>query len=241
MFWNSIFDQPAGQEADAKLLWQKADGQEKMIHASNDVIYEGFLLKGYSTKGKQSERYFVLTTERLYLFRKKYGGVKGFIDIRFARILHGSVLQSGEQETCPNSTNLTIRLVKNLKYYELIAKNEDDKSKWIAALAKVAVRSDFHTQYKVISVIGKGSFAKIYNAKNTTTGQIVAVKAFSKEEINRTADGPEALKIEIEVLYTLKHSSIIALYEVHETKHSLYFTCDIQIHTFITDRIKEFI
>ena len=100
MFWNSIFNQPAGQEADAKLLWQKTDGHEKMIHASNGVIYEGFLLKGNSTKGKHSERYFVLMTERLYLFTKKYSGMKGFIDIRFARILHGSVLQGGDQENC---------------------------------------------------------------------------------------------------------------------------------------------
>ena len=36
--------------------------------------------------------------------------------------------------------------MKNLKYFELIAKNEDDKSKWIATLAKVAVRSDFQSQ-----------------------------------------------------------------------------------------------
>ena len=38
--------------------------------------------------------------------------------------------------------------------------------------------------------------------------------------------GKDSLKNEIQILMDLQHPNILSLYEVHETKNSLYLVCD---------------
>eukprot|EP00058_Branchiostoma_floridae_P020885 XP_002606375.1 hypothetical protein BRAFLDRAFT_118518 [Branchiostoma floridae] len=86
--------------------------------------------------------------------------------------------------------------------------------------------ADRSKRYQKIDFLGEGQFATVYKAKDTKTGQIVAVKkiklgqrAEAKDGINRTA-----LR-EIKLLQELSHTNIIGLYDVfgHKSNISLVF------------------
>ncbi|XP_035667642.1 cyclin-dependent kinase 7-like [Branchiostoma floridae] len=96
----------------------------------------------------------------------------------------------------------------------------------ILCSGKIKMAADRSKRYQKIDFLGEGQFATVYKAKDTKTGQIVAVKkiklgqrAEAKDGINRTA-----LR-EIKLLQELSHTNIIGLYDVfgHKSNISLVF------------------
>ena len=49
--------------------------------------------------------------------------------------------------------------------------------------------SDFHDEYEVEKMIGKGSFGRVYYAKRIKTGKYYAIKAISKKSLYREETG----------------------------------------------------
>jgi calcium-dependent protein kinase len=72
--------------------------------------------------------------------------------------------------------------------------------------------------YEVIRKLGKGSYGKVYEVKNKTTGEIRACKQLSKSNLSNL----KKFEKEIELLIKTDHPNIIKLYEVYETKKKLY-------------------
>jgi calcium/calmodulin-dependent protein kinase I len=64
--------------------------------------------------------------------------------------------------------------------------------------------------YKIGRTIGRGSFAKVKQAKNRETGEQFAVKIFSKEKMSD--EDKIALETEIEILMQIDHPNIVKLY-----------------------------
>lgn len=58
--------------------------------------------------------------------------------------------------------------------------------------------------------------------KTKEDGKEYAVKAFSKEYILSQPKGKDSMKNEINILLDLHHRNVIELFEVHESKNSLY-------------------
>ena len=121
---------------------------------------------------------------------------------------------------------LKLRFIRNLKFTDLFAKNEAECREWIKHLGSVMVRTDFHERYEVKRVLGEGGFAKVYLARNTETNNLVAVKAFKKENLNIQSRGRAAVRNEVDVLQQIDHQNIMKLYEVHESSNSLYLVCE---------------
>src|SRR5690349_14185825 len=73
--------------------------------------------------------------------------------------------------------------------------------------------SFFYGDYKILYLVGTGTFARVYRAVNPSTGQIVAVKALRKRfaEIKEEA---ERFHREGVVGMTLKHPNIVPIYSV---------------------------
>lgn len=88
------------------------------------------------------------------------------------------------------------------------------------------VRTDFHERFKVKKVLGEGSFAKVYLGLNFQDNKYYAIKAFGKENLYRQNKGKAAIKNEIDILLDLKSDNLMGLYEVHESKNSLYLVCE---------------
>ncbi|KAJ1688818.1 hypothetical protein LUZ63_012973 [Rhynchospora breviuscula] len=80
-------------------------------------------------------------------------------------------------------------------------------------------------KYEVGRLLGQGTFAKVYLAKNLKSGQTVALKAFDKEKVFKVGL-TEQIKREISVMKMVNHPNIIKLYEVMATKKKIYFVME---------------
>jgi serine/threonine-protein kinase ULK/ATG1 len=66
--------------------------------------------------------------------------------------------------------------------------------------------------YKLIEMIGKGSFATVYQAIHIPTNSIVAVKTIRKDDFNNLYIADSFLK-EIEITRSLHHPFIAQLFD----------------------------
>lgn len=56
----------------------------------------------------------------------------------------------------------SIRLISNMKFTEMFTKNESLFLTWADTLRPMVTQTDFHEQYDVLKILGKGSFARVY-------------------------------------------------------------------------------
>lgn len=80
----------------------------------------------------------------------------------------------------------------------------------------------FQYQFKPKKTIGGKHFGLIYLAEKLETGKNFAVKAISKEEAYSDCKGKEFVIKEIEIMRNISHIYGMKLYEVFESKNSLY-------------------
>ncbi|CAD8182538.1 unnamed protein product [Paramecium octaurelia] len=117
-----------------------------------------------------------------------------------------------------------IRLQRNGQYVDIVLENCEQLKK---VLINKCILTTFHTDFQVLKMIGKGSFANVYLANRQSNGVQYAVKAFSKLYIHGQFRGREGLENEIRVMRRLNQENILHLYEVHETQNSVYFVLDL--------------
>uniref|UniRef100_A0A0A9H7D0 non-specific serine/threonine protein kinase n=1 Tax=Arundo donax TaxID=35708 RepID=A0A0A9H7D0_ARUDO len=80
-------------------------------------------------------------------------------------------------------------------------------------------------KYQVGWLLGKGSFAKVYHARNVKTSQSVAIKVIDKEKILKCGL-MDQISREISVMRLVRHPNIVQLYEVMATKTKIYFVLE---------------
>ncbi|KAI7757991.1 hypothetical protein M8C21_018712, partial [Ambrosia artemisiifolia] len=80
-------------------------------------------------------------------------------------------------------------------------------------------------RFEVGKLLGHGSFAKVYLARNVKTNEHVAIKVIDKEKIMK--GGLIAhIKREISILRRVRHPNIVQLYEVMATKTKIFFVME---------------
>ncbi|KAK9033450.1 hypothetical protein V6N11_018483 [Hibiscus sabdariffa] len=80
-------------------------------------------------------------------------------------------------------------------------------------------------KFELGRLLGQGTFAKVYYARNTTTGQSRAIKIIDKEKIMK-GGLINQIKREISVMRLVKHPNIVRLYEVMASKSKIYFVME---------------
>ncbi|KZV40872.1 hypothetical protein F511_22811 [Dorcoceras hygrometricum] len=80
-------------------------------------------------------------------------------------------------------------------------------------------------RYEVGKLLGQGTFAKVYHARNLQTNMSVAVKMIDKEKIFK-AGMMDQIKREISVMSLVRHPNIVQLYEVMASKTKVYFVME---------------
>ncbi|KAF8652415.1 hypothetical protein HU200_062745 [Digitaria exilis] len=80
-------------------------------------------------------------------------------------------------------------------------------------------------RYEVGKILGQGTFAKVYHARNILTSQSVAIKVIDKDKIFKVGL-MEQIKREISVMKLVRHPNIVQLYEVMATKSKIYFVLE---------------
>ncbi|TVU18831.1 hypothetical protein EJB05_34946, partial [Eragrostis curvula] len=80
-------------------------------------------------------------------------------------------------------------------------------------------------RYEVGRLLGQGTFAKVYHARNIVTSQSVAIKVIDKDKIFKVGL-MEQIKREISVMKLVRHPNVVQLYEVMATKSKIYFVLE---------------
>ncbi|WOL01884.1 CBL-interacting protein kinase 18 [Canna indica] len=80
-------------------------------------------------------------------------------------------------------------------------------------------------KYKVGRLLGKGTFAKVYYAKNVKTLESVALKVIDKEKVLKVGLIDQT-KREVTVMRMVRHANVVQLYEVMATKSKIYFVLE---------------
>ncbi|PPD75698.1 hypothetical protein GOBAR_DD27386 [Gossypium barbadense] len=83
-----------------------------------------------------------------------------------------------------------------------------------------------HGKYELGRMLGHGTFAKVYHARNLQTGKSVAMKVVGKEKVIRVGM-MEQIKREISVMKMVKHPNIVELHEVMASKSKIYFAMEL--------------
>lgn len=78
--------------------------------------------------------------------------------------------------------------------------------------------------YRLLKTIGKGNFAKVKLARHMPTGVEVAIKIIDKTQLN--PGSLQKLFREVRIMKDLNHPNIVKLYEVIETKTTLYLVIE---------------
>lgn len=77
-------------------------------------------------------------------------------------------------------------------------------------------------RYELGRLLGQGTFAKVYHARNLQSGQSVAIKVIDKEKVLK-GGLIDQIKREISVMRLVRHPNIVQLYEVMASKTKIYF------------------
>lgn len=80
-------------------------------------------------------------------------------------------------------------------------------------------------QYELGKLLGQGTFAKVYHARNLKTGMNVAIKVIDKEKIVK-GGMMDQIKREISIMRLVKHPNIVQLFEVMASTTKIYFVME---------------
>lgn len=217
IFAKSIFDEKSNPKFK---LWYKPEVQ---FEEDEIILSASFGKKKAHESNEISERMYYLT--KSCIFYKKSDDdpkVKGVLDLKMTR-LHFNELDTPIWENYKYS----LTFVRNRKFTEIYTDNEETFKEWIQVLRLLTIQTDFHLRYKVIKMIGKGSFARVYLAKNIETDEKVAIKAFNKESLLKKEKGVENIREEIEITWNLNHKNLIKMIELHESENSIYMILEL--------------
>ncbi|KAL6627225.1 hypothetical protein ACP70R_030951 [Stipagrostis hirtigluma subsp. patula] len=80
-------------------------------------------------------------------------------------------------------------------------------------------------RYELGRMLGQGTFAKVYHARNLASNQSVAIKVIDKEKVLRVGM-IDQIKREISVMRLVRHPNIVQLHEVMASKSKIYFAME---------------
>jgi eukaryotic-like serine/threonine-protein kinase len=83
----------------------------------------------------------------------------------------------------------------------------------------------FYGDYKVLYLVGTGTFARVYRAENVKTGKVVALKVLRKRFREERAQTEQFLR-EGEIGARLRHPNIVPIYEVSSDPNAPYLVME---------------
>ncbi|KAJ6803963.1 putative CBL-interacting protein kinase 6 [Iris pallida] len=94
------------------------------------------------------------------------------------------------------------------------------------ATSPTEAKSLLDGRYELGRLLGHGTFAKVYLARNLRTGHNVAMKVVAKEKVLRVGMA-EQVKREISAMKMVTHPNIVELHEVMATRSKIYFAMEL--------------
>lgn len=217
LFVKSIFDDKSNPKFK---LWYKPDYE---FEDEEIILHANFGKKKTHESNEIAERVYFLTKSHIF-YKQSVDDpkVRGALSLKMIR-LHAQELETPVWE----NYKYTLTFVKNRKFTEIFTDNQDTFKEWIQVLRLLTIQTDFHIRYKVLKMIGKGSFARVYLARNNETEEMVAIKAFNKDHILRKEKGVDNIREEIDITWNLNNKNLIKMIELHESENSVYMILEL--------------
>ncbi|PWA61829.1 Calcium/calmodulin-dependent/calcium-dependent protein kinase [Artemisia annua] len=92
-------------------------------------------------------------------------------------------------------------------------------------------------KYEKGKLIGKGTFAKVYHGRELATGESVAIKVISKEQV-KDQGMVEQIQREISATRLVRHPNIVELREVLATRSKIYYVMEYVSGGELFDKVK---
>ena len=190
---------------------------------------KGYLL-ALGQRGKQwKNRYFVIKDNFLHYF-KQDSDVKpdGVIPLESCSVAPHQRGDKVDKDNC-------FELVACNRSYLLCAKDPKDMEEWISDLTR-ASKLTIEDFYELCETLGCGTFSKVKRAVHRRTGLTYAIKVIDKAAL---AENRESLLTEISILKQVKHSNVIGLIEIFETRRKLFLVMEMLTGGELFDRVVE--
>ncbi|CAK76430.1 unnamed protein product (macronuclear) [Paramecium tetraurelia] len=224
----SIFD--FGQTTST--FWKQCD--KALLDEQNELLEHEFLV---GSKERLIKKKFLVMSQDS-LFRVSLSNLKKAplltMHVQFIEASTDNFVQLNSDEQL-----LGFHLSYQGKSLEIFTADKISYDIWKSHFKRFAILDNFHEAFQVSKMIGKGSFAKVYQATKKETNTQYAIKAFSKAYMQQQAKGIESMLNEIKIMRRLNHPNIVKLYEVHETTNSIYFVLDMIQGGELLQRVRE--
>ncbi|CAD8154730.1 unnamed protein product [Paramecium octaurelia] len=224
----SIFD--FGQTTST--FWKQCD--KALLDEQNELLEHEFLV---GSKERLIKKKFLVMSQDS-LFRVSLSNLKKAplltMHVQFIEASSDNFVQLNSDEQL-----LGFHLSYQGKSLEIFTADKISYDIWKSHFKRFAILDNFHEAFQVSKMIGKGSFAKVYQATKKETNTQYAIKAFSKAYMQQQAKGIESMLNEIKIMRRLNHPNIVKLYEVHETANSVYFVLDMIQGGELLSRVRE--
>ncbi len=79
--------------------------------------------------------------------------------------------------------------------------------------------------YEIISLLGEGSYAKVYLGKSVLCEEFVAIKCYNKTKIGSSSTFTRIIQ-EIELMRNLDHPNVIKIYEIFENSKFIFIVLE---------------
>lgn len=135
----------------------------------------------------------------------------GFMDVSYSRL-----------KLTINAEGKRLRLIKNKKYEELWSDDEESLTQWYDRLGKFCVYSNFRSDYEVLTLLGKGNFAKVYLVEHKVTRQQFSAKIFDKELIKGDPFEMKCFLYEVTMLREVAGPSLLNTSKIYEGETNIY-------------------
>src|SRR5215813_11349873 len=90
--------------------------------------------------------------------------------------------------------------------------------------------------HEITALLGKGGMGEVYRARDLKLKREVAIKILP-EEFSRDADRVNRFQREAEVLASLNHPNIAAIYDLQQTEGSRYLVLELVEGETLADRV----
>src|SRR6516162_3252658 len=91
--------------------------------------------------------------------------------------------------------------------------------------------------HEITALLGKGGMGEVYRARDLRLKREVAIKILP-EEFSRDADRVSRFQREAEVLASLNHPNIAAIYDLQEANDTRYLVLELVAGETLADRIR---
>ncbi|KAM0943434.1 putative protein kinase CAMK-CAMKL-CHK1 family [Dioscorea sansibarensis] len=90
-----------------------------------------------------------------------------------------------------------------------------------------AARKLILSRYELGRLLGKGTFAKVYHGRDLTTGESVAIKILSKDQVLCEPYLADQIQREISIMRLVRHPNVVELKEVLATRSRIFFILEL--------------